>query len=212
MSLLGEQPTAPDQAREWRRHVKVIAAYRDQHTITTDDPRQVLGPYAEPGHAGHNAYWHAADSVLAARRLSGLDPASYTSGAECRARGQVAADIYVALPHAERAAIATMIAETPGIAWLGHPDKPDELAATRPGYADTLTVTLARRGHAALPAAPVHSGGGDSVEPIEAAFARRRQPPALQPTPRRTHEPDQDRRPLLALPRVPDVRAPQHRC
>lgn len=62
MSLLGEQPTAPYRAREWRRHVAVIAAYRDQHNVTADDPRQVLGPYAEPGHAGHKAYWHAAET------------------------------------------------------------------------------------------------------------------------------------------------------
>jgi hypothetical protein len=52
----------------------IIAAYRDQYKVTSNDPRQVLGPYAEPGHAGHAAYWHAAESVLAARRLAGLEP------------------------------------------------------------------------------------------------------------------------------------------
>jgi hypothetical protein len=71
MSLLGEQPVTPDRACEWRNHVEIIAAYRDQHTITADDPRQVLGPCAEPGRAGHNAYWHAVESVLAAL-LKGL--------------------------------------------------------------------------------------------------------------------------------------------
>jgi len=211
MSLLGQQPTAPDRARQWRRHIEIIAAYRDQHTITADDPRQVLGPYAEPGHAGHNTYWHAAESVLAARRLSGLDAADYTS-TDGRARGQVAADIYVALPYAERAAIATVIAETPGITWFGRPDGPDEDAAARPGYAGALAATLARRGHASLVNAPVHTDREDSAEPIEAAFARRGRSSALRTAPHRTYEPSRDQRPLPALrPQVPDVSAPQHR-
>lgn len=49
MSLLGQPPANPEHAREWLRHVGVIAAYREQHKVTSDDPRQVLGPYAEPG-------------------------------------------------------------------------------------------------------------------------------------------------------------------
>ena len=80
MSLLGTQPADPDRAHEWHCHVGVIAAYRDQHKVTTDDPRQVLGPYAETGRAGHRAYWHAAESVLAARRLAGLEPAADAVG------------------------------------------------------------------------------------------------------------------------------------
>jgi hypothetical protein len=211
MGLLGEQPTGPDRAREWHRHVEIIAAYRDQHTITADDPRQVLGPYAEPGHAGHSAYWHAAESVLAARRLSGLDPVDGTASADGQARAQVAADIYAALPRTEREAIATVIAETPGIAWLGHPDGPDEHAATRPGYAGALTATLVRRGHATLMTAPVHADREDFAEPVEAAFARRGRPSASRPAPRRTYEPSRDQRPLPVLrPPAPDVRAPQH--
>ena len=210
MSLLGDQPTDPGSVREWHRHVEVIVAYRDQHAITTDDPRQVLGPYAESGHAGHNAYWHAADSVLAARRLSGLEPAGNTS-TDAQARAQVAADIYNALPRTERETIAAMIAETPGIAWLGHPGTPDEHAATRPGYAGILTATLARRGHTTLMAAPVYAGRDDSAEPVEAAFARRRHPPASRPAPGRTRQPDRDQRTLLARrPPVLDAPAPRH--
>ena len=70
MSHLGLQPADPDRAREWLRHLAVVAAYRDQHKITTDDPSQIVGPYAEPGHADHNAYRHAAEAVLAARHLA----------------------------------------------------------------------------------------------------------------------------------------------
>jgi conjugative relaxase-like TrwC/TraI family protein len=210
MSPLGDQPADPDHARQWRRHIEIIAAYRDQHAITADDPRQVLGPYAEPGHAGHNAYWHAADSVLAARQLAGLDPADNTTSTDAQARAQVAADIYDALPRTEREAIATMIAQTPGIAWLGHPSTPDEQAATRPGYAGALTATLARRGHATLTTAPVHPGWEVPAEPVEAAYARRRQPPAPRPGARRTHEPIRDQRTLLA-PRLPAPDMPAHR-
>jgi hypothetical protein len=210
MHLLGDQPNDPDQAREWRSHVEIIAAYRDQHAITANDPRQVLGPYAEPGHTGHHAYWHSADSVLAARQLAGLHPADSAS-TDAQARAQVAADIYNALPRAEREAIATAIAETPGIPWLGHPDRPDEQAATRPAYAGALTTALARRGHATLTAAPVYAGGDDSAEPVEAAFARRRQPPAPQSALGRARKPDRDRRAMLVpRPPVPDTSAPRH--
>jgi hypothetical protein len=108
-SALGQPPDEPGRARKWLRHVAVVAAYRDQHKITSDDPSQVLGPYAEPGHAGHKAYWHAAESVLTARRLSGLDPAATADNAESRASAQVAADVFQALPQAEREAIAAVI-------------------------------------------------------------------------------------------------------
>jgi hypothetical protein len=211
MTPLGQQPGTPDRAREWRRHIEIIAAYRDQHAITADDPRQVLGPYADAGHAGHSAYWHAADSVLAARRFSGLDPADSTGSPDAQARAQLAADIYDALPRPEREAIAAMIAETPGIAWLGHQSAPDQQAATRPGYSSALTAALARRGHATLMAAPVHVGREDPAEPVEATFARRRQHPAPQPAPGRTHQRDYDQRPLPApRPLVPDAPAPRH--
>jgi hypothetical protein len=212
MSLLGEQPDDPGTARQWRRHVEVIAAYRDQHTITADDPRQALGPYAEPGHAGHSAYWHAADCILAARRLSGLESADAISSTDGQARAQVAADIYAALPRTEREAIATIITQTPGIAWLGHPDRPDEHAATRPGYAGVLASALARRGHASVPNDPVHFDRESPGEPVEAAYARRKRPSVPQAGPREIHEPGRDQRTLPVLrPQEPDVQVSQHR-
>ena len=124
----------------------MIAAYRDQHKVTTDDPRQVLGPYAETGRAGHRAYWHAAESVLAARRLAGLEPANGAS-ADDRARAQTAADIYRGLPDDERAGIAAAVAAAPAPLWLGDPAGPDEHAAAQPGYAPQLVTTLAGTRH-----------------------------------------------------------------
>ena len=85
---------------------------RDQHKITADDP-QILGPYAEPGHAGHKAYWHAAESVLAARQLARLEPANGTP-ADSRASAQLAADIYRNLPDDQHAAVAELVAMKAG--------------------------------------------------------------------------------------------------
>jgi hypothetical protein len=210
-SALGQPPDEPARARQWLRHVAVVAAYRDQHKITSDDPRQVLGPYAEPGHAGHKAYWHAAESVLAARQLAGLEPADDTS-AESRASAQVAADVFRALPQAEREAIAAMIAETPGITWLGRPDEPDEHAAACPGYARTLTVTLTRRGHLGVLNGRVQADKAGPAEPVEAAFARRRHAAAPRPAVLRTPEPGQGQRPWPVLRPAPsNVRAPEPR-
>jgi hypothetical protein len=132
----------------------VIAAYRDQHKVSTDDPRQVLGPYAETRRAGHRAYWHAAESLLAARRLAGLEPAKGTSAGD-RARAQTAADIYRALPDHERADIAAAVAAVPGTLWLGDPTGPDEDTATQPGYAPQLIATLIRDRHLTAGSDPV---------------------------------------------------------
>jgi hypothetical protein len=162
--------------REWLRHVSVIAAYRDQHKVTTDDPRQVLGPYTETGRAGHRAYWHAAESVLAARQLAGLEPANGTS-ADDRARAQTAADIYRSLPDHERADIAAAVAAAPDTTWLGDPAGPDEHAATQPGYAPQLIAKLTRDRHLTAASDPFpQSQPVPDGEPWEAQLARRGRP------------------------------------
>ena len=154
----------------------MIAAYRDQHKITTDDPRQILGPYAATGRAGHRAYWHAAESVLAARRLAGLEPANGAS-ADDRARAQIAADIYRGLPDAERARIASAVAIAPGTVWLGDPADPDEHAAAQPAYAPQLVTLLAARGHLTTGGEVLPRSQPDhSSEPWEAELARRGRP------------------------------------
>ena len=145
MLPLGQLPAAPDAERAWRRHVAVIAAYRDQHRVTTNDPRQVLGPCVEAGRAARQAYWHAAESVLAARRLAGLDPARPASFPDATARAGLAAGIYRALPEHQRAAISGEMAERLGDLWFGNRAAPDEDAATQPVHAATLTAALARR-------------------------------------------------------------------
>jgi hypothetical protein len=172
-SVLGQQPTDPDAACEWGLHIGVIAAYRDQHKITTDDPRQVLGPYAETGSAGHRAYWHAAESVLAARRLAGLEPATEADSAGSTARAQLAADVYRNLPDSEREAITAAITAIPGAIRFGDPNGPHEHAVAQSAYTASLSAALARRGHMTIAPAPARIQPEHAERPIEADLARR---------------------------------------
>jgi hypothetical protein len=48
MLPLGQAPADPELERQWLRHVAIIAAYREQFEVTTDDPRQILGPTPNP--------------------------------------------------------------------------------------------------------------------------------------------------------------------
>jgi hypothetical protein len=172
MLPLGMPPEAPGTGREWLRHVAIVAAYREQFKVTTDDPRQVLGPYAESGQPGNKAYWHAAESVLAARRLAGLDPTAATATPEGEARAQLAADIYRALPAGQRAQIATDVAARLGTAWFGDRTAPNEEAATQPAHAAVLTGTLVKRGLMTPMPRSAHTPVMGE-EPLEAGLARR---------------------------------------
>jgi conjugative relaxase-like TrwC/TraI family protein len=172
MSMLGQQPRDPELRAKWCRHVAVIAAYRDQHMVTADDPRQVLGPYPQHGHAGHKPYWHAAESVLGARQVAGLDRGPGRDAMNATT-AQVLADIYRALPQDERAAIAATVAAKEGILWLGDRDNPDEDAVVQPVYADQLSMILTTRGHL-NPPEPARNGTRAQLdEPVEASLIRR---------------------------------------
>ena len=169
-TALGQPPDDPGLAREWHRHVGVVAAYRDQHKVTTDDPRQVLGPYAEPGHAGHKAYWHAAESVHAARQFAGLDtarPDQVFSSFDI-------ADVYGTLPARERADIASRVASKHGILWLGARNEPDEHAACQPAYTADLITIMTERGYLSSPETGEGTFSSTTQEPLEAEHARRK--------------------------------------
>ena len=170
MTMLGPQPDDARARAQWRRHVAIIAAYRDQHRVTADDPRQLLGPYPSPGHAGHPAYWHAAESVLTARHLTSLDHSARRRG---EADARTVTDIYKSLHGDERAVIAKDIAADAGILWFGDHNDPDEHAVTQPAYTDRLTTTLAKRGHLTRDNIGHHVV---AEEPVEATFARRTRP------------------------------------
>jgi len=209
MNLLGIQPDDPVRAREWLRHIGVIAAYRDQHKVIGEDPRQVLGPYAEPSHAGHDAYWHAAESVLAARRLAGLEPAGTAVSQDGRTLAQLAADIYRALPGNEREAIATAIAATSGTMWLGDPAGPDEHAAIQPGYADALIAALTRRRLMTTAVGTARVQPEHHRRPLEADLARRRRSSKPRRTAPTAAEPAQQPGPEVPIRHTPAPASPQ---
>jgi len=175
MSLLGQLPSDADRAREWRRHVAVIAAYRDQYKVAADAPGEVLGPYVEQSRAGHTAYWRAAESVLAARQLAGLErPADVSPDA--RAAAQTAGDIYLALPYHERTAIAEVVAARSRDTWLAGPARTDEIAVCDPRNAAPLVAALVDRGHVDGNAHLLLHERVDDGEPYESSLTRRRQP------------------------------------
>jgi hypothetical protein len=190
MNALGAPPEDQAGRHQWLHHVGIIAAYRDQYQVSSDDPRQVLGPYAEPSHAGHTAYWHAAASVLTARTLAGLEPAPARTDS---VRAQVAADLYLSLPDAERAALSAVMAERLGTLWFGTRTETDDHAATQPMYAHQLTAALAEHGDLTRPATLPGRWGGMALTalpgaepPVEVTFARNhRSQRAAQPDSRR---------------------------
>jgi hypothetical protein len=181
VNALGTDPSDPAVRAEWLRHIGIIAAYRDEYQVTSNDARQVLGPYAEPGHAGHTAYWHAAASVLTARTLTGLEPAPARID---DTHAQVAADVYLGLPDTERAAVSAAIAERLGTLWFGMRTETDDHAATRPMYAPHLAAALTEHGlltrQAVLQEAQADAAvtaPREGEPPIETAFTRRHPSP-----------------------------------
>jgi conjugative relaxase-like TrwC/TraI family protein len=140
---LGPAPRDPDARAAWLWHIGVAAAYREQHRITTNDRRQPLGPYVESWLDEHTAYWRAVASIVAASELAGRHAAAPPD----RERGQLAADIYRALPASERASVTADLAARLGTLWFGKTSAPDDEAALHPAYAAHLAAALVRRGH-----------------------------------------------------------------
>jgi hypothetical protein len=146
MTALGAAPKDPTERAEWLRHLSIVAAYRDQQQITTNDPHQLLGPYAEPGRPEHTAYWNAVDSILAARRLAGLDHDTGPRELD-PARAQLAADLYSSLPDHDRAAVHRAVAERQGDLWFGDQFTIDDDTILKPTHAHALDEVLVEQGH-----------------------------------------------------------------
>ncbi|MFF5230266.1 MobF family relaxase [Dactylosporangium sp. NPDC000521] len=136
---LGHMPTTAPELTTWLRHAGTVAAYRDQHQISTNDPTQPLGAYPAADTAAHRAYLHAANAVLAARHphAPATDPTT----------ARVAADIYLALPDTERDAITRAVAERLGNDWLGPRHGDADTLLTAPIYATHLHTELVHRRH-----------------------------------------------------------------
>ena len=175
LAALGTLPPGHARYPAWQQHVSVIAAYRDQHQITADDPVQVLGPFIEPGRPEQQAYQIAVQSVLAAHHLA--LPGDPSMAPADPATIRVATDIYLSLPEAERADITAGIASQLGPLWLGNRTLDDE-TVTNPAYARQLHDALAGRGHISVPepghpasGRPDHSRDSDGDRPLEISLA-----------------------------------------
>ncbi|ADD45028.1 MobF family relaxase [Stackebrandtia nassauensis] len=151
LSAAGPQPRQPRQSHAWNEAVAVMAAYRDQHRITTDDPHHPLGPYPTSGHAGHHPYWHAATALLAATQTTSPTPPSRQStatGLSHDVEDQLLADIttavYTHLPTDEQHAINRQLAKHlhPTVGEIAIPDH-----ATHPSNTHQLAAVLSQRGH-----------------------------------------------------------------
>jgi hypothetical protein len=140
LAALGDQPTDTDAALTWHRHVGIVAAYRDQHHVTDDDPRHPLGPYVEPGHAGHRAYWHAAHAVIEAH-ASHSTTASAATGSH-----QMTVDLYLALNETAQHDVAATVVARLGALWFGSSANAHE-AIIEPAYAARLRRALHDHGH-----------------------------------------------------------------
>jgi conjugative relaxase-like TrwC/TraI family protein len=146
---LGDTPTTAPELAAWLRQIGTVAAYRDQYQVTTDDSTRPLGTYQAADSAGHRAYLHAANAVLAARHPNQTPADAVTA--------RVAADVYLALPDAERDAITRTVADRLGDDWLGPRHGDADTLLTAPLYAAHLHTELVHRGHlhaAAEPAPP----------------------------------------------------------
>jgi hypothetical protein len=144
LAALGDEPTDTAAALAWRRQVGIVAAYRDQHHVTDDDPRHPLGPYVEPGHAGHRAYWHAAHAVIEAQ------PSRMVTAPAGTVDHQVIADLYGALSMADQHQVAATVVTRLGALWFGRPSTAHE-AIVEPTYAGHLQRALRDHGHLPTP-------------------------------------------------------------
>ncbi|WP_412749613.1 MobF family relaxase [Krasilnikovia sp. M28-CT-15] len=176
---LGERPTTDGkQLAAWLRHVGIVAAYRDQHQLTTDDPTQPLGAYQSADNAGHRAYLHAANAVLAARHPHTRPVDSTTA--------RISADLYLSLPDNDRDSITAAIAGRLGNDWLGHHRSDADALIAAPLYATALHAELVHRG-LMHPNPEPPAPGPTSPAPSESAVVRpiaprmSSQPPMEQP-------------------------------
>jgi conjugative relaxase-like TrwC/TraI family protein len=205
---LGTAPHEPAVRAEWERHVAIVAAYRDQAAVTTNDPRQILGPYSPAASPEHTAYWHAVTSVHAARQLAGLQPAPQSPTPETQAHAHTITDLYLSLPEQERGAVQTILAERGDGLWFGDRAALDDHAVTHPSNIHELQQALVERGHFVLHESsekePTHAAEpaptvSDRGLPVEAQASPRPNP----------HDTERDAR--LERARLHNLRHTEHR-
>jgi hypothetical protein len=65
----GEPPVGGQVQTRWRWQIAIVAAWREQHDVTTGHV-DVLGPRPDPGHGAESAWRYAADALKAGRKLA----------------------------------------------------------------------------------------------------------------------------------------------
>jgi hypothetical protein len=118
---------------------------------------------------------------MAARHLAYPQPAVPSRQALGDTYAQIAVDTYLALPDADRSAIASAAAERLGPLWFGGIHQTDD-AITRRAYAAELTTALIERGH--LTGTMRHPRTPPAETPVEATLMQRHTMRQTQPRPR----------------------------
>jgi conjugative relaxase-like TrwC/TraI family protein len=164
LTALGPVPDDELSAADWRRHVGAVAAYRDQHQISTDDPRQLLGSHSDADDAAGTPYRHALQAVLAARDINHLD--DHIDPRET----------YRSLAEDERHSVDAAIAESLGVLWFGIGGAACDEAALHPAHAEQLRLALLAHGHLTCPEPNRADAetGRPTPQPVEISLTERR--------------------------------------
>lgn len=168
LKALGTAPPDAEGATQWRQHVAVIAAYREQFGVAEDDPRQVLGPHPDGDPVAELAHRYAVRSVAGARQTAAELPILQRAAA-------------VAQQNADGAKRAPVSADQQS---LTRTDEPIELSLAERRRAAREAERAARRARSAAGERPAR----DVREQRDAGRTARQQPgpQLLDPHPQRT--------------------------
>jgi hypothetical protein len=119
LRALGVPPEDPGRHAAWLARVTIVAAYREQHRITVDDPRHILGPYPDPDHSSYAAFCHAKRAARDARYLAESEPVS-AAASEMDARSARAVS-----HHKEAQPVARQATDNPQALRQSRPALPD---------------------------------------------------------------------------------------
>ena len=162
LTALGPVPDDEHAVTDWRRHVAAVAAYRDQHQITSDDPRQVLGSHSDADDVSGTPYRHALQAVLAARDINHLDDQSDPR------------EIYRTLPQGDRQRVDLTLTDSLGALFLVAGASAQERPALLPEHVEHLRLALLAHGHLGQREQSQADDGTPSPRPVEMSLADRR--------------------------------------
>ncbi|SDE55326.1 hypothetical protein [Glycomyces harbinensis] len=144
----GPEPADSTEREAREAALRLAAAHRDQHNITTDDPANSLGPYPITGRAGHREWWASASAVLTRNTIDETaTPTGLGAFVEQHLAGAIAHDLYKAIPETERAELhASLAAKLDSITTTALERDP-EAVVNHSAAASALLASLADAGH-----------------------------------------------------------------